>query len=219
METIGTGQGLVSFLTDTLKLTLTDKHKALLNDTNSPYYQYDLLGIFKSTFVEKFFIEADEECPDVQDVISLCRKTGSIAAYAYLGDIGDSVTGDKKTQKFEDDFLDELFPIIKDIGFNAVTYMPSRNSEKQLIRIKSLCAKFHFMEISGEDINSPRQSFICEALKNPAYANLFDATYALIGHEKAATENPENAMFSKKTAAEIPELSDRIKKYTALSGC
>ena len=31
------------------------------------------------------------------------------------------MTGDKKTQKFEDDYLDLLFDVIKDLGFDAVT--------------------------------------------------------------------------------------------------
>jgi len=40
------------------------------------------------------------------------------------------------------------------------------------------------MEISGEDINSPRQSFICKALDDPAFSNLADSTWALIRHER-----------------------------------
>ena len=57
---------------------------------------------------------------------------GAISAYAYLGDVGDSVTGDKRAQKFEDDYLDELVPYLKELGFRAITYMPSRNTKAQL---------------------------------------------------------------------------------------
>ena len=32
----------------------------------------------------------------MKDVIQLCRQTGAISAYAYLGDVGVSVTGDKR---------------------------------------------------------------------------------------------------------------------------
>ena len=100
--------------------------------------------------------------------------------------MSDSVTGDKKAQKFEDSYLPELFEVIHDLGFNAVTYMPSRNTEQQLVRLKEYCAKYGFMEISGEDINSPRQSFVCEALKNPIFENLIDSTWELIKHENEA---------------------------------
>jgi hypothetical protein len=60
-----------------------------------------------------FYIDATEECPDVREVIALSKKIGAISAYAYLGDVGDSVTGDKKPQKFEDDYLDELFDVLR----------------------------------------------------------------------------------------------------------
>lgn len=43
----------------------------------------------------------------------------------------------KKSQKFEDDYLELLFDVIKQLGFNAVTYMPSRNTIEQLKRLKS----------------------------------------------------------------------------------
>ena len=65
--------------------------------------------------VEKFYIPATDECPDVRDIVKLAKETGAILAYAYLGDVGNSVTGDKKTQKFEDDYLDLLFEEIKEL--------------------------------------------------------------------------------------------------------
>ena len=115
--------------------------------------------------------------------MDFANEIDAISAYAYLGDVGVSVTGDKKAQKFEDDYLPELFDVIKELGFKAVTYMPSRNTKEQLMTLKKYCADNRLMEISGEDINSPRQKFICEALKLPEFANLIDSTWELIRHE------------------------------------
>lgn len=112
------------------------------------------MGALKSDLVEKFYIDATDECPDVRDVIELGRKVGAISAYAYLGDVGDSVTGDKKTQKFEDDYIDLLFDVIDELDFNAVTYMPSRNTMEQLKTVRTYCDKYNLFQISGEDINS-----------------------------------------------------------------
>ena len=138
---------------------------------------------------------------------------GAISAYAYLGDVGESPTGDKKAQKFEDDYLPLLFDTLKDCGFNAVTYMPSRNTPEQLDRVMKLCEENGFFQISGEDINSPRQSFICEALTK--YPHLMTATYALIGHEMAATEDITKAMFSDSTKEKYPDLNERMHAYAA----
>ena len=178
------------------------------------YYEFDILGVLKSHLVEKFYVDADEECMNIREFTALAKELGAISAYAYLGDVGESPTGDKKAQKFEDDYLDLLFDTLADCGFSAVTYMPSRNTREQLDRVMKLCRERGLFQISGEDINSPRQSFICEALKD--YPNLRTATYALIGHERAATDDLADSMFSPETVAKYPDLDERTAVYAEI---
>lgn len=206
---------LVEFLTGTLGLPLDEKTRGrLLAGRETPqFYLYDVLGVLKSNFVERFYIDADAECPKAEEIVRVARDSGCILCYAYLGDVGSSVTGDKKTQKFEDDYLDLLFDEITDLGFNAVTYMPSRNTRAQLDRVMALARSHGLFQVSGEDINSPRQSFICEALADPAFDHLKTATYALIGHEAAATADIRDAMFSDETVRSLPSLDERVAKY------
>ena len=213
IDRFGKGSETVSFLEDGLRMNLSEKVRGFLLDIHNPYYDYDLLGALKSDMVEKFYIDAEDECPDVTEFLLLANKVGAISAYAYLGDVKQSVTGDKRAQKFEDDYIDLLFETIYSLGFNAVTYMPSRNDIDQLRAVRSRCEKYGLFQISGEDINTPRQSFICKAQRNEEFSNLYDAAWALIGHEKAATENIDRAMFSEKTIASIPDLRDRILYY------
>ena len=184
-----------------------------LSDQDNPFRMYDLIGVFKSDLISEFYLPPTEECPPIADFVKLCHEAGAIAAYPYLGDVGDSVTGDKKTQAFEDAFLDELFAVLKEMGFDAITYMPSRNTAQQLARVRALCKQHGFFEISGEDINQPRQSFLCPALERPEFAHLRTATWALIGHERAATTTIEEGMFSEKTIRETPDLEQRVKKF------
>ena len=191
----GKGAPVVDFLENDLKISISNKVKGFLLDETNAVYEYDLLGALKSNMVEKFYIDADAECPPVREVLALGRRIGAISAYAYLGDVGDSVTGDKKTQKFEDSYIGLLFDTIKGLGFNAVTYMPSRNTMDQLRRVRPMCDLYGLFQISGEDINSPRQKFICEAQRNPEFSNLHDATLRLIRHEAEATEDITKAMF------------------------
>ena len=213
VEKFGKGQQLVDFIKNRLELELASKVEGYLLDKNNPHYEYDLLGALKGRMVELFYVAAKAECPDVSEVIRLCCETGAIPAYAYLGDITDSVTGDKKSQKFEDGYLKLLFDVIKRLGFKAATYMPSRNSMEQLERIKSLCEQHGLFQISGEDINSPRQSFICEAMRNPKFYNLYDSTWALIGHEKAATKDVNDGMFSQKAVKLYPSIDERVEVF------
>ena len=209
----GKGKTLFNFLADRLNLHLSSKTADNLQDPHNEFYEYDLLGLLKSDLVPLFYIDASAECPDIMEVMRLSEQIGAISAYAYLGDISDSVTGDKRPQSFEDSYLDLLFETIKSIGFRAVTYMPSRNTQKQLVRVKELCEKYDLLEISGEDINSPRQRFICEAQRNEIFRNLFDSTWALIGHEFESAKDPCSGMFSSSVISKYPDLYERISVF------
>jgi len=107
--------------------------------------------------------------------------------------------------------------LLHELGFNAITYMPSRNTTEQLTRLRGLCKQYDFFEISGEDINSPRQSFICMAQRAPEFAHLYAATMALIGHERAATRRLNDAMFSAQSMTALPTLEARIARYADLA--
>ena len=214
LEVIGRGDKLVKFIHEELQLPLSGKIEGYLTDESNPHMMYDLLGWIKSQLISKFYIDATDECPDVRDVLALSDRVGAISAYAYLGDVGDSVTGDKRAQKFEDDFLDELVEYVAKLGYKAITYMPSRNTKAQLHRLRALCEKYKLFQISGEDINQPRQSFVCEAQRDPEFNNLYDATWALIAHEWRATENPDDGFFSEKSIEQWPELNDRIAAFS-----
>ena len=108
-------------LLSVLDIEADKRAKEYLSDSSNPHYEYDLLGVLKGNMVEKFYIDAASECPDVRDIIAFSKSIGAICAYAYLGDVGESVTGDKKAQKFEDEYLELLFDELKEIGFDAVT--------------------------------------------------------------------------------------------------
>lgn len=183
VELVGKGEPMIAKLSQ-MGITLSEKQKAQMMDQEYPFYEYDLLGILKSVFVPQIYIDADDECPMLADMVKLCDEIDAYLCYAYLGDVGDSVTGDKKAQKFEDDYLEEVFECLKDAGIRCVTYMPTRNTQAQLERLRGLCDQYGMFQISGEDINTPRQSFVIKAMENPMFANLIDATWKLIEHEK-----------------------------------
>ena len=186
VEKSGKGQTMVDYLAS-IGLSLSEKQKNQMLDTAYPFYEYDLLGILKSAFVPKIYIDTTDECPNVRDVAKLCKDIDALLCYAYLGDVTASVTGDKKAQKFEDEYLDDVIACIKDCGIRAVTYMPTRNTPEQLERLRRLCGENGLFQVSGEDINSPRQSFVIRAMENPLFANLIDATWKLIEHEKTGS--------------------------------
>lgn len=209
-------QELIGFLQNELNLSVSEKIKGFLLDKENPHFLYDLLGVLKAD-TKFFYIQANEEMPIAEEFIKKAKSFGAIPAYAYLGDVGDSVTGDKKAQKFEDDFLEDLFVELNKAGFLAVAYMPTRNTPEQLKKLQALCKKYGFFEISGEDINSPRQQFCCKALALKEYSHLIESTWALIGHEYSVQNyGVESGMFSLETIKQTPDLYERIKKFAEI---
>jgi len=214
IDKLGKGQALIDFLEGPLSLPLSGTQKTLLSDTEYDIYAYDLLNVLKGGFVSQIYIDSTpDETPDVREVVKAVKSWGAIPSYCYLGDVAASPTGDKKVQTFEDAYLDELFPLVKDIGFDAIAYMPSRNTIEQLDRVMKMCDDYGFMQISGEDINQPRQSFICKQLKDERFSHLIDTTWALVGHEKAATKDLRNGMFADDAKLSPELMKVRIEKF------
>lgn len=157
-----------------------------------------------------------DECLPVAAVTAFARSLGAIPAYAYLGDVADSPTGDKKAEKFEDDFLDDLLPWLVDAGFQALTYMPPRNTAAQLARLRGLCEQHGLMEISGVDINSSRQTFSCPEVLQPSMSRLIDTTWALVAHEKLSGLDPALGLFAPGNPLAGLPLAQRIDRYAAV---
>ena len=211
----GKGQPLLDFLSEKIHIQVPEANRAFLLDVDSPIYTYDLTNLLKGFFSEMMYIDAThEETPDVRSAVPFLNSLGCIATYTYLGDVrGDSVTGDKKTQKFEDDILDEMFACLHDYGMRGFSYAPTRNAPDQVERVRALCRKYGMLEVLGEDINQPRQNFIIKQDSEADRQFFNDSTWAIIGHEKLADRDLKESIISPETEARYPDLSERIRVY------
>jgi len=210
----GKGPELVKGLRFGSGAAVPPKLDALLSDPNNPHYLYDLLGVLKTEFLPEIYIQPDgKECVPAEKVTAFARSISAIPAYTYLGDVGESPTGDKKAEKFEDDYIEELFSELSRLGYQAVAYMPPRNTIEQLGKVRRLSAEWGFMEISGVDINSSRQSFNCPEVARDEFSHLLDTTWALIAHERLATVDERYGLFSAKNPLASLDLAARVGAY------
>ncbi len=227
IEAVPEAKKIALFLRERLNMSIAEQIQRRIEDEGNPHRVYDLLGAFKATFVPQFFVQPDDtECPPVREINALARELGAIPAYAYLGDVGESPTGDKKAQQFEDSFVDELFSALPGLGYQAVTYMPPRNTKLQLKRVQELAGVHGLMEISGVDINSSRQSFHCPEVLQPEFRHLIESTWALVGHEKATERDITQGIFGGNpgeggpaeiaVAGAASALAERISSFAAL---
>ena len=214
----GVSEALADFVVNDLNIKLSAKQRAVLADPGNDIAAYDLLNVLKGNFVSKIYMDTQkDETPAVADVVRQIKALGAISAYCYLGDVGESPTGDKAAQKFEDDYLEEVFAACKNIGFDAITFMPSRNTPAQLQRVMTLCRQYGFMQISGEDINQPRQSFLCRELLKPEYQHLNEASWALVGHELEASRDIALGIFQSGGSLSAEEIDALVKRYADIA--
>jgi hypothetical protein len=212
----GKGPLLVQGLNTALGVVPGPRIRTLLEDPENPHYLYDLLGVLKSALLPRIFIQpSGKECIPAQTVVDFARAIGAIPAYAYLGDVGESPTGDKPAERFEDSCLEALFETLARIGYQGITYMPPRNTPEQLQRVRALCAAWGFMEISGVDINSSRQSFTCPEIGSPPFRYLVDTAWALIAHERLCSVDPRWGLFSPENPLAGASLASRLEIYAA----
>ena len=219
VEKTGRGPKLLEYLGQTIGIVPSPRVAGYLADSSNDMLLFDLLGLLKSSFIEKVYIQPDStECVPIRDVVRLADEVDGIPTYPYLGDVTDSPTGDKKAEKFEDGYLDELMAEVKRLGFRAIAYMPPRNTLDQLLRVQKLCRQHGFMEISGVDINSPRQSFNCPELALPEFSHLVGATWALIAHEVLADRDPRYGIFHPDNPLASLPLEKRLAVYADVGG-
>ena len=212
----GKGPSLAEGLKSKMGITVPLKTGAALADPGNPHYLYDLLGVLKTDLLNKIFIQPDEkECVPARMVTDFAQSIAAIPAYAYLGDVGESPTGDKKAEKFEDSYIEELLAELSRLGYRAITYMPPRNTARQLVKLQRLCEDWGFMEISGVDINNSRQSFNCPEVLKTEFRRLLDTTWALIAHERLATIDKRFGLFSKENPVAALKLAERLAVYAS----
>lgn len=220
IEHFGRGESLVEGLGE-LGLNLSSKVKAQLGDTDNPHLTFDLLGVMKAEFLDQIYVVPERtqdggECPTMAEVIGFATSIGAIPCYAYLGDVTASPTGDKKAEKFEDDFIDDLVAYLGEIGMPAITYMPPRNTAEQMARIAELADANGLLEVSGVDINTPRQVFNCPELQRPELDHLNDATWAMVAHEQLAEHDRALGLFAEASPLAGLPLKERVQRYSAV---
>ena len=215
-DAYGRGETLVGVLDSAFGLSVPPVIAQRLSDPENPHFLYDLLGLFKGSLVPRFFRQPDSvECPPAAEATALAARVGAIPAYPYLGDVGESPTGDKKAEKYEDDWLEELFEVLPEMGYKAVTYMPPRNTKEQLSRVKDFCDKKGLMQISGVDINSSRQEFRCPEVTDPDFVHLNNSTWALIAHEHLSN-NGGPGLFDEASPMKDAPLEIRLDIYARI---
>ena len=78
-----TPEKVLDFLCGEMKLSISAKvREQIANGRNTPeFYEYDILGALKSNMVEKFYIDATDECPKVKDFVDMVKAESILCSH------------------------------------------------------------------------------------------------------------------------------------------
>jgi hypothetical protein len=217
VERFGRGQILLRFLTHELKVTLTEKMKSGVLDVSAGARAYllDIANVLKPE-IKNFYIDAADERCSILEFLKMAKEVSAIAVYPYMGDIISVVMGEYYVEKYEDSFLEELIEELKALGVQGVSYEPSRLKPEQLSAIRSVCERNDMLQLSGETVYTPQQSFEDATLEDIGLSYLAESGWALAGSCKATETDTEGGIMSRQTVEKYPELSTRILIYSNL---
>jgi hypothetical protein len=207
----GRGAPLSIFWSGASSCPSRGKSRSYLLDAAHPGYAYDVLMPQGPFSYRVFYIPATDECLPVREMLALSERAGAISAYV-IGRVANLPSATRPPRSSRR-FLDELVRLLGDMGFRDVTYMPTRNTDAQLARVRELRRRMGFLEICGEDINQPRQSFVTAKLSDPGFSHLVDSAWALIAHERLADADPDDGFFSSRSAARDPGIAQRAARF------
>ena len=218
LEVVGCGEKLVAFIKNELQLPLSAKVEGyLLDERQSPSPCTTCSAGSRATSSPGSTSTPPTSCPTVREALDLCeRDRRHLRLRPIWATWATAVTGDKRAQKFEDDYPGRADPLYQaELGFRAVTYMPSRNTRAQLDPPARAVRKARPVpdQRRGHQLPAP-----VLRLRGPARSRLpptsYEATWALIAHEWRSTESiRHNGLFSEKSIRRWPNLNDRVRAF------
>ena len=201
LEKYNKGQEIIDYFIGELELELDEEQKKFLKDKFNPSYELDMADALKSDLAA-MWIGAKDECPSIKEIAKISKETGAILTYPCSGD---------------ESLSEEFFKELKDIGFKAVSYESSKLGEDRIKEISTICEKLEMLQLSGDFIDRPRNSFTASYSNTAVYDQLKETSWAIIGHEKAASVNEEFGIFSNKIIEKFPTLKERVAYFSYLA--
>ena len=194
VKKFGEGQNTVDFLTNELSFNLTEDENRKLSALSNHLYTIDLAFALYNNLKIKL---PEESLFSAEHFISLCKKYGSISAVMYK-------TGS----------IDEFISSIKTLGVNCAVIDIDKYEQDKVAYFYNACQNCGILPLAVTIISHPRKIpetyFETDELAKKYNENAL----CIVGHEIAATINPDDGMFTETTIKQFPTLEERIKLFS-----
>lgn len=198
---------LVFALKDDFQINITQEQNDRIQAPENPHLLHDLVDVLFEEFLPKIFVQPDDwECISADMATDFVHSIGGIPSYVYWGK--------KNNCPFEDDYLDDLFLYLKELGFVSVMFDPYFLTAEQFHRISILCKRHDFLPIVSHSVAGARESFSCPLFHRPEFSYLLDTIWALAAHELLSSANKGCGLFSTGDPLALMSLEERVRIYS-----
>lgn len=190
----GKGKEMVDLVVKILKIDNENKELAFLLESQNTFYADDLTKIL---FNNRDVFAVKEDLVLASEIININKKYGVISSYKI------------KPTNFDEQGLLKACEILKEKGFNAVTFDDRKIPSDKLDAIVDFFISNGLMPISLYRMGMPRQT----GRQGDMPSILFDTAIAVIGNGISTAYNISDAMFGETTIQKCPDLKTRIELF------
>jgi hypothetical protein len=191
----GKGKEMVDLVVKILKIDNENKELAFLLESQNTFYADDLTKIL---FNNRDVLAVKEDLVLASEIIKINKKYGVISSYKI------------KPTNFDEQGLLKACEILKEKGFNAVTFDDRKIPSDKLDALNEFFISNGLMPISLYRMGMPRQT----GRHSAPPKILFETSLAVIGNAKSTAYNIEDGMFTKTTIERCSDLKTRIELFS-----
>ena len=204
----GEGERTRDFLTESLKIELTETEKGLLTDRTNPYYVYDLANIISDNYT---VFHTFKKYPAPEKVVKIAHGVGAICSYEYVLKRGKG----RKTDEELIEYNRRLITKLKELKFDAVSFDPSKFSKDVLESFKTLLKENKLLPLNLTRVEFPRRRFDCVCADPELKRDMTDAVYAIVGSEICENNKAAQGFITDKDVL-LGDHAERIKLFAKI---
>lgn len=205
VELLGKGERVAEYvLSDGLELTQNEV--GLLRDVTNPYYEYDLAKIFLEN---DGLLKTKKSYASPEDIVAIGKSVGAVVCYEYATPRRAAPVTDEEKIKGDKALIARL----KEYGFNAVSFDPTKFSKDTLAAFVKELEKAELLAINLTKVEFPRRRFDCNRASGTLEKKMVENAFAIVGSE--ISRNSANGMcFS---SPEIKtDFKERVKLFARI---
>lgn len=203
----GQGEKCCDFLREKLNMEISELEASLLADQTNPFYIYDLANIISDNYI---VFGAEKHYEKAEKIITLGHSVGAICSFEYA--LHKFTKNLSQTELIE--YNRKLIKNLKAMGFDAVSFDPSKLPEAVLNDFVSQLKNNEMLLVSLSRVEFPRRRFDEIKATGALKSKMIEAMYVIVGSE--ICENSGDEGFVNSDKLNFKTFDEKVKLFASI---